>query len=89
MINSLSHQNPDSSTPSVVDLEHGDFLQKKFHHVQVSMFKNYNVGNLAHVLYRKKKLGERSWFQWLLMHELDEFMCSIHVAAGGGHTGYC
>lgn len=26
-------------------------------------------------------------FQWLLMHELDAFMCSIHVAAAGGHTG--
>ncbi|CAI9267887.1 unnamed protein product [Lactuca saligna] len=25
-------------------------------------------------------------FQWLLMHELDAFMCSIHVAAAGGHT---
>ncbi|KAJ0736114.1 putative ankyrin repeat-containing domain-containing protein [Helianthus annuus] len=26
-------------------------------------------------------------FQWLLVHELDAFMCSIHVAAAAGHTG--
>ncbi|KAI3743562.1 hypothetical protein L1987_61272 [Smallanthus sonchifolius] len=25
-------------------------------------------------------------FQWLLVHELDAFMCSIHVAAAAGHT---
>ncbi|KAI3699756.1 hypothetical protein L2E82_44260 [Cichorium intybus] len=25
-------------------------------------------------------------FQWLLMHELDALMCSIHVAAAAGHT---
>ncbi|KAI3738066.1 hypothetical protein L2E82_28084 [Cichorium intybus] len=25
-------------------------------------------------------------FQWLLIHELDAFMCSIHVAAAGGHA---
>ncbi|KVH99864.1 Ankyrin repeat-containing protein [Cynara cardunculus var. scolymus] len=25
-------------------------------------------------------------FQWLLMHELDAFVCSIHVAAAAGHT---
>lgn len=25
-------------------------------------------------------------FEWLLMHELDAFMCSIHVAAAAGHT---
>ncbi|KAJ9559209.1 hypothetical protein OSB04_013823 [Centaurea solstitialis] len=25
-------------------------------------------------------------FQWLLMHEVDAFFCSIHVAAAGGHT---
>ncbi|XP_071719794.1 uncharacterized protein [Rutidosis leptorrhynchoides] len=24
--------------------------------------------------------------QWLLMHEVDAFMCSIHVAAAAGHT---
>ncbi|KAI3512227.1 hypothetical protein L1887_19524 [Cichorium endivia] len=27
-------------------------------------------------------------FQWLLIHELDAFMCSIHVAAAGGHAGF-
>ncbi|KAL8214546.1 hypothetical protein R6Q57_003995 [Mikania cordata] len=25
-------------------------------------------------------------FQWLLVHELDMFVCSIHVAAADGHT---
>ncbi|GJW90077.1 ankyrin repeat-containing protein, partial [Tanacetum coccineum] len=25
-------------------------------------------------------------FQWLLMHELDAFVCSIHAAAAAGHT---
>lgn len=24
--------------------------------------------------------------EWLLLHEIDAFMCSIHVAAAGGHT---